>query len=96
MSQPDPDYDGLITLLGGVPSAAAGAPALFDRNQTATGLVNLATTRSPTVVVFCPADNNKYIYARHSLSIYPTDPLVALLGFDGIYKFKRYSGYYSR
>ena len=72
--EPDPDYNGLITLFGGVASTAAGAPALFNRNQTATGLVNLAT-RSPTVVVFCPADDNEYIYVGHSLSIYPTDPV---------------------
>ena len=47
--EPDPDYTGLITLFGGVASTVAGAPALFDCNQTATGLVNLAT-RSPTIV----------------------------------------------
>ena len=34
------------------------------------------------MVVFCPADDNEYIYVGHSLSIYPMDPLVAL-GFDG-------------
>ena len=70
-----------ITLMGGVASAAHGAPALFDRNQTITGLMNLAAC-SPTLVAFCPTDDNEYIYVGHSLSIYPTDPLVNL-GFDG-------------
>ena len=46
-----------------------------------TGLVNLAR-RSPTLIAFCPADDNEYIYVGHSLSVYPSDPLNAL-GFDG-------------
>ena len=50
---PAPDYDALIVLLGGT-AAGAGAPAVYDRNQTAAGLANLAT-RSPTVVAFCRA-----------------------------------------
>ena len=46
-----------------------------------TGLANLAR-RSPTLIAFCPADDNDYIYVGHSLSVYPSDPLNAL-GFDG-------------
>ena len=42
-----------------------------------TGLTNLAA-RSPTLVAFCPADDNEYIYFGHSLLIYPTDPLMNL------------------
>ena len=79
--EPTPDYGALIALMGGVAGTAHGAPALFDRNQTMTGLTNLAS-RSPTLVAFCPADDNDYIYVGHTLSMYPTDPL-APLAFDG-------------
>ena len=71
--EPVPDYDALILLLGGVAGTAAGAPAVYDRAQTMTGLVNLAR-RSPTLIAFCPADDNEYIYVGHSLSFYPSDP----------------------
>ena len=47
--EPAPDYDALILLLGGVASTAAGAPALYDRAQTMSGLANLAR-RSPTLI----------------------------------------------
>ena len=79
--EPVPNYDALILLLGGVASTAAGAPALYDRTQTMSGLANLAR-RPPTLIAFCPADDNDYIYVGHSLSVYPSDPLNAL-GFDG-------------
>ena len=79
--EPVPDYDALILLLGGVASTAAGAPALYDRAQTMTGLANLSRC-SPTLIAFCPADDNEYIYVGHSISVYPSDPLNAL-GFDG-------------
>ena len=74
--EPVPDYDALILHLGGVASTAVGAPALYDRAQTMLGLANLAH-RSPTLIAFCPADDNEYIYVGHSLSVYPSDPLVA-------------------
>ena len=79
--EPVPDYDALILLLDGVAGTAAGAPAVYNRAQTMTGLVNLARC-SPTLIAFCPADDNEYIYVRHSLSVYPSNPLNAL-GFDG-------------
>ena len=78
--EPVPDYDALILLLGGVASTAAGAPALYNRGQTMMGLANLSH-HSPTLIAFCPADDNKYIYVGHSISLYPTDPLNPL-GFD--------------
>ena len=78
--EPTPDYDSLILLLGGVASTAHGAPALYDRAQTMAGLANLAR-RSPTLIAFCPADDNEYIYVGHSISVYPNDPLNPL-GFD--------------
>ena len=77
---PVPDYDALILLLGGVAGTATGA-AVYDRATTMTGLANLAR-RSPTLVAFCPSDDNTYIYVGHSLSVYPSDPLNPL-GFDG-------------
>ena len=80
--EPVPNYDALILLLGGVAgTAAGGAPAVYDRAQTMTGLVNLAR-RSPTLIAFFPTDDNKYIYVGHLLSVYPSGPLNAL-GFDG-------------
>ena len=81
--EPTPDYGALISLIGGVASTAHGAPALFDgpKPNPLTGLANLAA-RSPTLVAFCPVDDNEYIFVGHSLSIYPTDPLVNL-GFNG-------------
>ena len=79
--EPVPDYDALILLLGGVAGTATGAPAVYNRTQTMTGLANLAR-RSPTLIAFCPADDNEYIYVGHSLSVYPSDPLNTL-GFDG-------------
>ena len=63
--EPVPDYDTLILLLGGVASTTAGAPALYDRAQTISGLANLAR-RSPTLIAFCPADDNDYIYVGQS------------------------------
>ena len=78
--EPAPDYNALILLLGGVASTAHGAPALYDRGQTMSGLANLAR-RSPTLIAFCPADDNEYIYVGHSISVYPNDPLHPL-GFD--------------
>ena len=78
--EPVPDYDALILLLGGVAGTTTGA-AVYDRATTMTALANLAR-RSPTLVAFCPADDNDYIYVGHSLSVYPSDPLNAL-GFDG-------------
>ena len=77
---PVPNYDALILLLGGVAGTATGA-AVYDRATTMTGLANLAR-RSPTLVAFCPSDDNNYIYVGHSLSVYPSDPLNPL-GFDG-------------
>ena len=60
--EPVPDYDALILLLRGVASTTTGAPALYDRSQTMSGLANLAR-RSPTLIaLFCPADDNDYIY----------------------------------
>ena len=56
---PVPDYDALILLLGGAPGTAAGE-AVYDRATTMTGLANLAH-RSPTLVAFCPSDDNEYI-----------------------------------
>ena len=45
------------------------------------GLANLAR-RSPTLIAFCPADDNEYIYVgQHSISVYLNDPLHPL-GFD--------------
>ena len=61
--EPVPDYDALVLLLGGVASTATGAPAVYDRATTMTGLANLAR-RSPTLIAFCPADDNDY-NARH-------------------------------
>ena len=55
--EPVPDYDTLILLLGGVASTTAGAPALYDRAQMMSGLANLARC-SPTLIAFCPADDN--------------------------------------
>ena len=78
--EPVPDYDALILLFGGVASTAHGAPALYDRAQTMSGLANLAR-RSPTLIAFCPADDNEYIYVGHLVSVYPNDPLHPL-GFD--------------
>ena len=49
-------------------------------DETMSGLANLAR-RSPTLIAFCPADDNDYIYVGHSISVYPSDPLNAL-GFD--------------
>ena len=69
--EPTPDYEALIQLLGGVASTVAGAPALYNRGQTMTGLANLACC-SPTLIAFCPSDDNEYIYVGHSVSIYPT------------------------
>ena len=62
----------------------------MDRPATVTTLVNLAT-RTPTLVAFVPANDNDAIYIRHSLTIYPSDPVntlpfdnevIALLGDD--------------
>ena len=78
--EPTPDYAALILRLGGTP-ATGGTPAIFDRRQTMTGLANLVR-RSPTLIAFCPADDNNYIYVGHSVSLYPTNPLNNL-GFDG-------------
>ena len=78
--EPNPDYNALILRLGGVAGTGAGAVALFDRDATAHALANLAT-RSPTLIAFCPSDDNEHIYVGHSLSIYPADPL-ATLSFD--------------
>ena len=78
--EPAPDYDALILLLGGVASTVAGAPGLYNRGQAMYGLANLAR-RSPTLIAFCPADDNEYIYVGHSISVYPNDPLNPL-GFD--------------
>ena len=58
--EPVPDYDALILLLGGVASTAHGAPALYNRGQTMVSLANLAR-RSPTLIAFCPADDNEYL-----------------------------------
>ena len=49
-------------------------------DKTMMGLANLAR-RSPTLIAFCPTDDNEYIYMGHSVSLYPTDPLNPL-GFD--------------
>ena len=77
--KPVPDSDALILLLGGVASTATGAPALYD---CTTGLANLAP-RSPTLIAFCPADDNDYIYVGHSLSVYPSDGnIITLVGND--------------
>ena len=67
--EPVPDYDALILLLGGVASTTTGA-AVYDRATTMTGLANLAH-RSPTLIAFCPADDNNYIYVgcEHSLGV---------------------------
>ena len=75
-----PDYAALILLLSGVAATGAGAAPLFNRDQAMTGLANLAR-RSPTLVAFCPTDDNDYIYVGHSISLYPTDPLNTL-GFN--------------
>ena len=78
--EPAPDYDALILLVGGVAGTTTGA-AVYDRATTMNALANLAR-RSPTLVAFCPSDDNGYIYVGHSLSVYPSDPLNTL-GFDG-------------
>ena len=54
-------HDALILLLGGVAGTTTGA-AVYDRATTMTGLANLAR-RSPTLIAFCPTDDNDYISA---------------------------------
>ena len=56
--EPVPDYDALILLLGGVAGTTTGA-AVYDRATTMTALANLAR-RSPTLVAFCPSDDNGF------------------------------------
>ena len=75
--EPTPDYGALILLLGGVASTAGGAPALCLRpkpNYEWPCKLGPPFSDPP----FCPANDNDYIYVGHSISIYPTDPLVNL------------------
>ena len=61
---PDPDYDTLLTVLGGTVNT--------DRGNAQTALVNLSL-RTPTAVAYILETEPEYIYIGHSPALFPAD-----------------------